>query len=113
MKGKYCPGNGSEGMWFTGKFCGNCIHDNPDYEAKAPRCDILTLTMCCSPNDEEYPSEWTYDDGGNPICTKFSKWDWENDGDPLDLDNPKAPMPFNPNQLIIPFGDENVSTFVK
>lgn len=100
---KYCPSNGTEGMWFTGKFCDNCIHDNPDYNAKAPRCEILTLTMILDVTDKDYPKEWIYNEENKPTCTKFVKWDWGNDGDPGDPDNPKAPMPYNPNQLVIPF----------
>ena len=99
---KYRPSNGTEGMWFADKFCANCIHDNPDYEAKEPRCEILTLTMCFDVTDKEYPKEWCYEDG-KPTCTKFKKWDWGNDGDPNDPDNPKAPIPISPNQLVIPF----------
>ncbi len=96
---KYCPSNGTEGMWFTGKFCDNCIHDNPDYNAKAPRCEILTLTMVLDVTDKDYPKEWIYNEENKPTCTKFVKWDWGNDGDPGDPDNPKAPMPYNPNRF--------------
>tara|TARA_R110002020_G_scaffold354775_1_gene567504 strand:+ start:218 stop:403 length:186 start_codon:yes stop_codon:yes gene_type:complete len=30
-------------------------------------------TMEFSKNDPEYPSEWTYNEEGHPICTEFSK----------------------------------------
>ncbi|MBP6512321.1 MAG: hypothetical protein KA347_06610 [Bacteroidia bacterium] len=100
---KYCPSNGTEGDWFMSKFCCNCIHDNPNYDAKSPRCDILTMTMCVSVNDKDYPKEWIYNEENKPICTAFVKWDWGNDGDPNDPNNPKAPIPEDPNQLCLPF----------
>lgn len=105
---KYRPSNGSEGDWFMGKFCYQCIHDNPDCEALSPRCDIMTLTMCLDVTDKDYPNEWTFDEMGNPTCTSFIKWDWGNDGDPTDLDNPKAPIPDNPKQLVLPFIIEEI-----
>lgn len=99
---KYRPSNGCEGDWFMGEFCMQCIHENPDMEAK-PKCDIMTCTMCLDINDAEYPKEWIYGEDGKPTCTKFVKWDWGNDGDPNDPDNPKAPIPEDPNQLCLPF----------
>ena len=113
MKEKlYRPSNGTEGDYFMGKFCYQCIHDNPDYNVSAPRCDIMTATMCYDINDKEYPKEWTYDDNNEPICTKFVKWDWDNDGSPNDPDNPKAPIPDDPNQLIIPFIIDDINNNV-
>jgi hypothetical protein len=100
---KYRPSNGTEGEYFISEFCQNCIHDNPDYDAKSPRCDILTLTMCLDASDPNYPSEWVYDENDRPTCTKFVKWDWDNDGDPGDPDNPLAPIPVSDNQLVMPF----------
>ncbi len=100
---KYRPSNGSEGMWFMEKFCENCIHDNPDLEKESPRCEIIALTMCLDAEDDRYPEEWTYDADGNPVCTNFKKWDWGNDGDPEDPDNPKSPVPVDPKQLCLPF----------
>lgn len=96
---KYRPSNGTEGDCFMSNFCYQCIHDNPDYNAKSPRCEIMTLTMCLGVDDKDYPKEWIYQDG-KPTCTNFVKWDWGNDGDPNDPDNPKAPPPPpDPNQL--------------
>ena len=110
----YRPSNGTEGMYFTSEFCENCIHDNPDYNAKSPRCEILTLTMCLSANDPDYPKEWIYNDNNEPTCTKFQKWDWGNDGDPNDPDNPKAPIPEDPNQLCLPFIHSDIdSAFIE
>lgn len=100
---KYRPSNGSEGDSFMSDYCYQCIHDNPDYNASSPRCEIMTATMCYDVNDPEYPPEWIYGDDGKPTCTKFVKWDWGNDGDPNDPNNPKAPIPEDPNQLVFPF----------
>ena len=96
----YRPSNGTEGMIFEEHFCANCIYDNPDPD-KEPRCDIITNAMCFSPTEPEYPREWIYKHD-KPMCTKFMKWDWGNDGDPNDPDNPKAPLPPpDPRQLNI------------
>ena len=95
----YYPSNGSEGISFIDEFCSNCIHDNPDPEKK-PKCEILTATMCFSPNEPGYPLEWQYDALGHPTCTKYVPWNWNRDGDPDDPDNPnKPPDPPDPNQL--------------
>ena len=102
MSKKYQPSNGSEGDWFTDKFCMNCIHCDPDPSGKK-QCDILCATMVYNVTDKEYPKEWTYDEYLNPVCTEWIKWDWGNDGDPDDPSNTKAPIPIDPNQLCLPF----------
>lgn len=108
-KRKYRPSNGTEGEYFMSEHCYQCIHDNPDYDAKSPRCEIMTFVMCFDTNDKEYPKEWIYGDDGKPTCTKFKKWDWGNDGNPDDIDNPKAPIPENPNQLVMPFEIDTIN----
>jgi hypothetical protein len=99
---KYRPSNGSEGECFMSEHCYQCIHENPDPEKK-PKCEIMTFTMCFGVDEPEYPKEWCYDENNRPTCTKFQKWDWGNDGDPNDPENPKAPIPEDPNQLCLPF----------
>lgn len=99
---KYQPSNGTEGEYFTDQFCMQCIHCDPDPEGDK-QCDILCATLCYNVKDPEYPEEWIYDKEDNPTCTAWVKWDWGNDGDPDDLDNPKAPIPEDPNQLCMPF----------
>ena len=99
---KYRPSNGTEGMWFEDKFCDNCINQNPNPDLK-PFCEILCNALCYDLSDKEYPSEWTYDVNGKPTCTSFKKWDWGNDGDPNDPENPKYVAPDSPNQLVMPF----------
>lgn len=97
---KYRPSNGSEGDWFINKYCMNCIHEN---EATGKCCDILTATHVYDVDEPEYPAEWIYDEHGKPKCTAHVKWDWDNDGDPDDPNNPKAPPKIAPNQLCLPF----------
>jgi hypothetical protein len=99
---KYCPSNGSEGDWFEDKFCMNCIHTNPDPHKK-PQCDIWCSALCFRVDEPDFPKEWIYDENDEPVCTSWVKWDWGNDGDPNDPDNPKAPIPISPNQLCLPF----------
>jgi len=98
----YRPSNGTEGEWFMCEYCLNCIHENPDMDKK-PKCKLMTASMCFDITEPEYPKEWCYDENDKPVCTKFVKWDWGNDGDPNDPDNPKAPIPEDPNQLCLPF----------
>lgn len=105
---KYRPSNGTEGDGFMENFCYQCIHDNPDYNARSPRCEIMTLTMCLGVDDNDYPSEWQYDENDRPTCTKWKKWDWGNDGNPDDPENPKFIPPDDPNQLCLPFELEKI-----
>lgn len=97
---KYRPSNGSEGDWFIHTYCYNCIHENP---AIRRSCGILTRTFIHNTNEPEYPKEWIYDEHNEPKCTAHVKWDWDNDGDPDDPNNPKAPPKIAPNQLCLPF----------
>jgi hypothetical protein len=62
---KYRPSNGSEGLWFMGKFCDRCANDSEGDE-----CEIIALTMALDVDDDGYPEEWTYKNG-DPVCTKF------------------------------------------
>lgn len=102
MDRKYCPSNGSEGDWFESEFCMQCINTNPD-PTKRPQCQIWCAAVCHTVNEPGFPKEWTYDSNNKPTCTAWVKWDWGNDGDPNDRDNPKAPVPDDPNQLCMPF----------
>lgn len=96
---KYRPSNGTEGDIFHEKYCWNCINCNPDPSGDK-QCDILMRTLLFGINEPEYPKEWIYVDG-KPTCTAWVKWDWGEDGDPDDPDNPKAPIPYDPNQLML------------
>lgn len=91
---KYRPSNSTEGMIFCSQFCDHCLYDHPIPD-EHPICDILTMTYFLDESDPEYPSEWTYDEDGNPTCTKYKFHDWD-DGPP------KPPKyPDNPNQLLM------------
>lgn len=63
---RYRPSNGTEGDYFRCDFCDRCVRDLAD-----PGCGILTRTLLCDVEDDEYPDEWTYDAAGNPVCTAF------------------------------------------
>ena len=95
------PSNGTEGMIFQSAFCDRCIHENYNPQTGCGKhCEVLTATMLFDERDAEYPKEWRFDSDGWPVCTKWVKWDWNNDGDPDDPDNPLAPPPPpDPNQL--------------
>lgn len=98
---RYCPSNGTEGMWFTGKFCDNCINQHPDPE-NPKQCDILMRSMFYGVNDKKFPEEWIYDENNKPTCTAWVKWDWGKDDDGNWIEPPIAP-PDDPNQLVMPF----------
>jgi len=69
---KYRPSNGTEGEIFTAVHCFQCERDNYDLETgEGEPCEILGRTMVHSRDDDEYPSEWTFDQEGNPTCTAF------------------------------------------
>jgi len=69
----YRPSNGTEGMIFQEEFCDQCSKDNPSLETGAGGCEIMFRSMCHDVDDPEYPTEWVYDDNGEPTCTAFSK----------------------------------------
>jgi len=56
--------------------------------------------------DKEFPSEWTYDENGKPICTAHSKFDWDRDDEDDRPDKPKPVEPDDPMQLVLPFFEE-------
>ena len=95
---KYQPSNGSEGDMFISKFCMKCIHNDPHIDG-FKNCNILSETMMYHVTDDEYPSEWTFDDRGKPTCTQWREWDWDEKGNPDDPSNPNYVQPEDPNQL--------------
>ncbi|MEI6155333.1 MAG: hypothetical protein WCQ90_14740 [Deltaproteobacteria bacterium] len=36
-------------------------------------CKVLAATLSYLVTSPSYPDEWTYDEDGKPICTKFKK----------------------------------------
>lgn len=97
---KYQPSNGSEGMWFTDKYCMNCFHCDPDPDGDK-QCVILCNSMCYTIKDEEYPKEWIYNEEGKPTCTAYKHWDWDKMENPDDLENEHYVQPHNPNQTTL------------
>ena len=71
----YRPSNGTEGMSFYGSWCDRCANDKP--EAEDGGCRILYRTLAFQIGEPEYPSEWVYDEKGNPCCTAFKEADNE------------------------------------
>jgi len=72
---RYQPSNGTEGMMFMGDFCERCerdkaYRDDPD---NADGCELIMYSMACDVGDPEYPSEWTYDEDGHPVCKAFKE----------------------------------------
>jgi len=61
----YQPCNGSEGTAFIDHFCSKCGKDLQE------DCDVLTATMILPSGDPNYPTEWVYNENGNPTCTAF------------------------------------------
>lgn len=94
----YQPSNGTEGDWFTSKFCMRCIHCDPDPSGKK-QCDILCRSLCFTTKDPEYPKEWVYDVSDKPVCTAWKEWDWNKQGNPDDPENPNYVQLEDPNQL--------------
>lgn len=98
---KYQPSNGTEGMYFMEKFCDHCVHQHPDPN-NPKQCRIIGMTMCYNPGDKEYPEEWTYDNNGEPTCTKYIDCNWGKDDDGNWIEPPPPPID-DPNQLCLPF----------
>ena len=71
MSERYRPSNGTEGMGFYENWCSRCRHDRPEDEDGG--CDILRRTFAFQVADEQYPDEWTYDEGGSSCCTAFEE----------------------------------------
>lgn len=96
---KYQPSNGTEGMWFTEKFCCRCIHEQAmqSSDQNGKMCEIFTKTLVTDPKDDDYPGEWIYDEEGKPTCTNFKEHHWKKD----DNGNWIEPEIDDPNQLKI------------
>lgn len=94
----YRPSNGSEGDWFTSKFCSNCFHGKYEHtgDVNDKPCVIIDASFC------GYAKEWIYDEQMKPGCTAFVKWDWNQDDDGNWNDPPPEPID-DPNQLCMPF----------
>lgn len=102
----YRPSSGTEGMWFTKNFCEQCVHEKFMHTQchSDKKCDILSRSLLHDIKEQEYPTEWIYQND-EPTCTAFVKFDWGNDDDGWnDPDWPDSPFePIDPNQLLLPF----------
>lgn len=107
MNNKYRPSNGTEGEGFMEEHCHQCLHERWTHRQKEDRdedkCPIIFLAMSYGVNDPEYPREWTYDTKGQPMCTKFVKFDWGDEDDPREPGPDIKPPPDDPMQLLMPF----------
>lgn len=103
----FMPSNGTEGMGFTAAFCENCIHEKFSHTQNHAdrKCDIMSRAIIhwYDIDNRDYPRQWQFDSRGWPVCTAWQKWDWGNDGDPADPDNPKYILPEDPAQLCFPW----------
>lgn len=106
----YRPSNGTEGECFMSEHCFQCIHEKFTHTQnhKDKKCDIMSASLIFDTHEKGYSKEWIYDDNGKPTCTAYKKWDWGNDGDPDDPQNPNTPIPVSPNQLTMPFMVEEI-----
>lgn len=71
-KRKYRPPSEVESRYFSDRWCSRCIHDRPfRTDVEHSGCPILLATFRYQVDDPEYPSQWTCNDAGEPICTAF------------------------------------------
>ena len=63
----YRPSNGTEGEMFMEIFCAKCIHDQDENDP----CPIPGSAFVFNINEEGYPKEWRFDDGGELFCAAF------------------------------------------
>lgn len=79
------PSNATVGASFIDGWCARCKRDRVmngsvdiDAASDSDLCPILGATMAFSPPSQQYPSEWRYDDEGDPVCTAFETVDAPN-----------------------------------
>lgn len=74
----YRPSNGTEGLVFMDSLCFKCRNDHAHQASggEEPGCRIIADSMCYSPGDPKYPTEWVWKDG-QPTCTAFDDIDDE------------------------------------
>lgn len=72
----YIPNNNTEGELFYDIWCNRCERDRLYRENAGSGCDILLLSLVFDIDDPLYPSKWTYDNNGVPICTEFISVDY-------------------------------------
>lgn len=59
----------------------------------------MSRSLLYDAKDPKYPREWVFNSEGWPVCTAWSKWDWNSEkGD----EPPTPPEPEDPRQLLMP-----------
>jgi hypothetical protein len=69
--GLYRPSNGTEGEGFMCRFCMECERDRAFWEEDGDGCEIAARSLIFDTDEEGYPTEWRYDEKGEPTCTAF------------------------------------------
>jgi len=112
---KFRPSNGTDGEIFMCDFCYHCINEKWIHDQKEgdKKCEILSKMILLDTDNKNYPEELTYDTEDYPICTAYKHWDWDNDGGADDPQNPKAPIPVDPQQLILFSFNEKIDELIK
>jgi hypothetical protein len=75
MGKKYRPACGSEGANFIDRWCYSCKRDEAFRNDDGDSCPIVANSFVFDVDDPRYPSEWTFNDEGRPICTAFEPVD--------------------------------------
>lgn len=84
----YRPSCGTEGEWFTAKFCVTCERDRAAWEREEydKGCPILAMSYVFCPDDPNYPQQWVFDTEGRPVCTAYKAASDAQDSEPaLDI----------------------------
>lgn len=71
--GAYRPSNGSEGQMFMKRWCEKCKRDQAYQEGTGDSCAIIANAMAYDVDSPYYPSEWRYDNEGQPMCSAFEE----------------------------------------
>lgn len=71
MPKKYRPSNHTEGEIFMSAWCYQCEREKQFRETDEKPCAIVFASMVSEIEDENYPTEWNYDDNDAPQCTAF------------------------------------------
>lgn len=67
------------------QWCEHCERDSAYQKGDGDPCPILGRSLAHDIDDPEYPSEWAYDENGQPCCTAFVP-----EGDPLPSQDDKT-----------------------
>ena len=67
----YRPSNGTEGLGFMEVWCFECERDRSFMDGTGDGCEIAARVLALKPGEDGYPSEWTYNEEGRPVCTAF------------------------------------------